>query len=476
MLGLGETRDELVDVLRDLRASRRRLPDARPVPATDAAPPAGRALPRAARVRRAARDRAARSASATSRAGRSCAAPSAPTRSSIYSPPAKVRDEEVREARPPAAVRARDRERSEAARAARRRGRRRPRASAIPTTARRRTWSRSWSRPRAIRATTTTRRRAGCRTCAARWAAGTQRRYGLELDPETQIISTIGAKEGLSHFVIAAIARGDTVLCPDPCYPIHSFSVLIAGGDIRRVPLLPLDGLIERLEEATEASWPRPKMLIASFPHNPTTATVDLRVPDAAGRVLPPPRSGVRARSGLRRDLLRRLQAAERAAGAGGARLHDRVHVALEVARDGGLARRLRRRQRGAGARALAREELPRLRHVPADPDRHDRRARRAAGLRGRDRRGLPRAPQRAGRRARAGGLEDREAARDDVRVGAAAGALQVARLARVLEAPAREGGRSRSRRASASVRRGRASCASRWSRTRTASARRCAA
>jgi alanine-synthesizing transaminase len=76
--------------------------------------------------------------------------------------------------------------------------------------------------------------------------------------------------------VIAAIARGDTVLCPDPCYPIHSFSVLIAGGDIRRVPLLPLDGLIERLEEATQASWPRPKMLIASFPHNPTTATVDL--------------------------------------------------------------------------------------------------------------------------------------------------------------------------------------------------------
>lgn len=111
------------------------------------------------------------------------------------------------------------------------------------------------------------------RRAMGRWY---QRHYGLELDPETQLISTIGAKEGLSHFVIAAIARGDTVLCPDPCYPIHSFSVLIAGGDIRRVPLLPLDGLIERLEEATQASWPRPKMLIASFPHNPTTATVDL--------------------------------------------------------------------------------------------------------------------------------------------------------------------------------------------------------
>ncbi|MBM4334779.1 MAG: aminotransferase class I/II-fold pyridoxal phosphate-dependent enzyme [Deltaproteobacteria bacterium] len=111
------------------------------------------------------------------------------------------------------------------------------------------------------------------RRAMSRWYA---RNFSVELDPETQVISTIGAKEGLSHFVLAAISRGDTVLCPDPCYPIHSFSVLIAGGDIRRVPLLPLDGLIERLEEATQASWPRPKMMIASFPHNPTTATVDL--------------------------------------------------------------------------------------------------------------------------------------------------------------------------------------------------------
>jgi alanine-synthesizing transaminase len=111
------------------------------------------------------------------------------------------------------------------------------------------------------------------RRAMARWY---QRRYAVTLDPETQVMSTIGAKEGLSHFVIAGIQRGDTVLCPDPCYPIHSFSVLIAGGDVRRVPLHPLDGLLGRLEEATLASTPRPKMLIASFPHNPTTATVDL--------------------------------------------------------------------------------------------------------------------------------------------------------------------------------------------------------
>jgi alanine-synthesizing transaminase len=111
------------------------------------------------------------------------------------------------------------------------------------------------------------------RRAMARWY---ERRYAVRLDPETQVMSTIGAKEGLSHFVIAGIQRGDSVLCPDPCYPIHSFSVLIAGGEILRVPLHPLDGLLDRLQAATESSTPRPKMLIASFPHNPTTATVDL--------------------------------------------------------------------------------------------------------------------------------------------------------------------------------------------------------
>jgi alanine-synthesizing transaminase len=103
-----------------------------------------------------------------------------------------------------------------------------------------------------------------------------RRRYQVELDPLSEVITTIGAKEGLSHFVLAMISRGDTVLCPDPCYPIHSFSVVIAGGDLMRVPLYPLEDLLERLEEAVRLAWPRPKLLIMSFPHNPTTASVDL--------------------------------------------------------------------------------------------------------------------------------------------------------------------------------------------------------
>ena len=107
----------------------------------------------------------------------------------------------------------------------------------------------------------------------ARWY---QRNVGVEIDPNSELINTIGAKEGLSHFVLAAIQRGDTVMVPDPCYGIHGFSVVIAGGDILRVPLLPLDGFMERLRSAVEATWPRPKMLICSFPHNPTTTVVDL--------------------------------------------------------------------------------------------------------------------------------------------------------------------------------------------------------
>jgi alanine-synthesizing transaminase len=103
-----------------------------------------------------------------------------------------------------------------------------------------------------------------------------RRRYDVDLDHDREMLVTIGAKEGISHFVMSAISRGDTVLCPDPGYPIHSFSVVIAGGDMHLVPLHPLDSFCERLAEAVASGWPRPTMLIASFPHNPTTASIDL--------------------------------------------------------------------------------------------------------------------------------------------------------------------------------------------------------
>jgi len=102
------------------------------------------------------------------------------------------------------------------------------------------------------------------------------RRHGVDLDPDREAIAVIGAKEGLSHFVLMTIGPGDTVLVQDPAYPIHQYSVIIAGGDLRTVPLT-LDGdFFANLEQAMQRTWPRPKMLILSFPANPTTHVVDL--------------------------------------------------------------------------------------------------------------------------------------------------------------------------------------------------------
>ena len=101
-------------------------------------------------------------------------------------------------------------------------------------------------------------------------------RYDVLLEPETQAVATIGAKEGLSHLVLAITAPGDPVLVPTPTYPIHAYSVVIAGGDLRSVPLCDGVDLIDQLEEAVRTSWPRPKVLIICFPHNPTTRVVDL--------------------------------------------------------------------------------------------------------------------------------------------------------------------------------------------------------
>ncbi|ROR01649.1 alanine transaminase [Desulfosoma caldarium] len=103
-----------------------------------------------------------------------------------------------------------------------------------------------------------------------------KRRYDVDVDPETEAVVTIGAKEGLSHLVLALINPGDVVFSPNPTYPIHPYSVIIAGGDLRSIPIGPDRDFFEDLQIAAKQTWPRPKMLIISFPHNPTTAVVDL--------------------------------------------------------------------------------------------------------------------------------------------------------------------------------------------------------
>jgi alanine-synthesizing transaminase len=100
-------------------------------------------------------------------------------------------------------------------------------------------------------------------------------RYGVELDPESEAIATIGAKEGLAHLALAVLQPGDGVLVPNPTYPIHAYSVVIADGDLRSVPMTPEVDFFAKLEETAKLAWPKAKLLILSFPHNPTTMCVD---------------------------------------------------------------------------------------------------------------------------------------------------------------------------------------------------------
>ena len=101
-------------------------------------------------------------------------------------------------------------------------------------------------------------------------------RYDVELDPESEAIVTIGSKEGLAHLALATMGPGDAVLVPNPAYPIHPYGFVIAGADIRHVPLVPDIDFFVELEKAIKDSWPKPKMLVLNFPGNPTTQCVDL--------------------------------------------------------------------------------------------------------------------------------------------------------------------------------------------------------
>jgi len=103
-----------------------------------------------------------------------------------------------------------------------------------------------------------------------------QRRYDIQLDPDTEAIVTIGSKEGLAHLALATTGPGDTVLVPNPSYPIHPYGFVIAGADIRHVRITPESNFLEELEKAIIDTWPSPKMLVLNFPSNPTAECVDL--------------------------------------------------------------------------------------------------------------------------------------------------------------------------------------------------------
>ena len=104
-----------------------------------------------------------------------------------------------------------------------------------------------------------------------------KRKYDVDLDPDTEAIATIGAKEGISHLMMAIMGPGDIAMVPNPTYPIHAYSVIIAGADVRYISLTSGEGdFMDRAQRAMKTLWPKPKVMIISFPHNPTTEVVDL--------------------------------------------------------------------------------------------------------------------------------------------------------------------------------------------------------
>jgi alanine-synthesizing transaminase len=107
-------------------------------------------------------------------------------------------------------------------------------------------------------------------------AARYRRRFEVDLDPETQVIATIGAKEGLSHLLWVLLQRGDVAIVPEPSYPIHLYAPIIAGAEVRRAPISSEEDYFEVVNRMFMNSWPRPRVIVVSFPHNPTTKTVDI--------------------------------------------------------------------------------------------------------------------------------------------------------------------------------------------------------
>jgi alanine-synthesizing transaminase len=101
-------------------------------------------------------------------------------------------------------------------------------------------------------------------------------KFDVELDSDSEAIVTIGSKEGLAHLMLATLSQGDTVLVPNPAYPIHPYGVVISGADIRHVPMTPDVDFFVELESAIKNTYPKPKMLIINFPGNPTAATAEI--------------------------------------------------------------------------------------------------------------------------------------------------------------------------------------------------------
>ena len=204
-------------------------------------------------------------------------------------------------------------------------------------------------------------------------AAYYARRFDVKLDPETEVIATLGSKEGLANLASAITSPGDTILVPNPSYPIHQFGFIIAGAAVRSVPAVPGEEMLRALDRAVRHSVPKPTALIVNFPSNPTAYLADL-------------------------DFYREI---------------------VEDILDARLADGVRGRECAADHRADADEVVSGLRRIHADPGRRGGGAERAAGLRRGDADAVQGTPGRADPRSGRGGLGRAVPGGLDVRLGA---------------------------------------------------------
>ncbi len=220
-------------------------------------------------------------------------------------------------------------------------------------------------------------------------AAYYARRFGVKLNPETQVITTLGSKEGFANVAQAITAPGDIIIVPNPTYPIHVFGFLMAGGAIRSVPVEADDDFFGALERAVLHSIPKPIAVVVCYPSNPTACVASLDFYSDLDRLREEALAAGAVRSRLCGGLFRRQSAALAVAGARRDGYRGRVHLDVEDLFDAGLAHRLCGRQRAHHRSARPRQILSRLRRLHADPGGGDGGAQRARRLHPRDARDL---------------------------------------------------------------------------------------
>ncbi len=250
-----------------------------------------------------------------------------------------------------------------------------------------------------------------------------QANYGVELDPEKEAIVTIGAKEALAHLLFAVIGPGDTVVSPNPCYPIHQYGVIMAEGHVCMLAMRTPADFLNALEDLYRKQSKPPRMVLISFPHNPTTQCVDLdffkeivRLAHQHGTMVVHDFAyadlcfdGYKAPSLLQVDGAKEI----------GVEIFD-----VQELQHGGLAGGLLPGQCEDDRRSRTDQELSRLRRVPADSDRFDHRFARVRGRYQEDLRDVPETSRCSDQGIKRRGLAGGASQGDHVRVGSAAGAI----------------------------------------------------